>query len=159
MASETTPAPSEQLVLRQDGRWSHDGQILRHERLSALLHRSIARDEEGRLMLTTGRDRLSFESEDAPYSVRTARVVDDDLVLVLSDGSEERLAPGAELLIDEKGRVRSRVKGGAFWALWRKPATQALTASLEERQGELSLPLAGGRAPLVAIEGPRDWTS
>lgn len=150
--------PAEELVLHRDGRWSHDGQIIRHARLAALLHRSIARGDDGRLLVTTGRDRLFFESEDAPFFVQTARAEAERFVLVLSDASEETLAPGAELYVDDAGLIRSRVKGGAFWALWRRPAAQALMGALVEEDGELRLPLPEGSARLVALEEPRDWT-
>lgn len=139
------------LSLDREGRWRHDGDLIRHARLSALLDRSIARDEEGGLMVTTGRDRLPFTSEDAPLRVKTARLQGDGLLQVLRDDRELPLTKESALCIDEEGRVRTRVegpRGGTFWALWERPATQALMPLLADERIEVEV-----------IEGVRDWTA
>lgn len=105
------------LFLDRHGAWFHDGDPVRHARLAALLHRSIARDPAGHLIVTTGRDAQPFVAEDAPLLVRT--LDGDDLVL-----SNETRAPLGDrpLYIDDDGRVRVAV--GAFWALLSRSATQ-----------------------------------
>jgi hypothetical protein len=145
----------ETLRLLRDGRWLHDGGEVKHARLAALLHRSIARDEDGALIVTTGRDRLPFECEDAPFRVITVRRRGHAWTLVLSDGGEESLVADEELLIDDDGAVRSRVKGGRFWALWSRSAAQAVASVVDE---ELRVRVEGGHAQLVQIQEGRAWT-
>lgn len=146
------------LFLSRDGAWFHDGQPVRHERLCALLSRSVARGEDGGLIVTTGRDRLPFAAEDAPLLVRTARADERSFRLVLSDESEEELSPGTRVLIDEEGRIRSPVKGGRFWALWARPAAQALFARVVDEDAP-RVQVAGGEVALVEERTPRDWSA
>lgn len=115
------------LFLARDGTWFHDGQGLHHERLAALLHRSIARAADGSLVVTTGRDLTVFVAEDAPFLVRALR--SEDARLTLSDGSDEVLA--GPLFIDADGRVRVRVKGGSFWALLSRAVAQQVMVGLD----------------------------
>jgi hypothetical protein len=118
------------LFLARDGTWFHDGQAVDHERLAALLHRSIARDASGELVVTTGRDVLPFAVEDAPFLVRSISTEVDGLVLTLSDGSVEPLT-GSSLCMDGAGRVHVRVKHGRFWALFSRTAAQALVSRID----------------------------
>lgn len=137
------------LFLARDGTWFHDGQGVHHERLAALLHRSIARRDDGVLVVTTGVDVVPFVAEDAPYLVRTVRVL--EATLVLSDGSEEVLA--SPLHVDAAGRVRVRVKGGRFWALLSRSASQVVMSGLDEHGAHVRL--ASATIALVALESPR----
>jgi hypothetical protein len=152
---ELIPAPDERrdaprgLFLSRDGAWYHDGERVRHPRLAALLHRSIAR-RDGGLVVTTGRDVLPFTAEDAPFFVRTLSAD----ALVLSDDSREPLAP-RDFLIDDDGRVRCRVKSDAFWALLSRSATQILLAQLD---ADGRLPTPAGACSLTPT-APRDWGS
>ena len=110
------------LFLSRRGAWYHDGDRVKHAGLEGLLHRSIARDDAGQLLVTTGRDVLPFVAEDAPYVVRTIA----DGLLILSDASQE---PPGTFLIDDAGHIRTPVKGGRFWAVCSRSATQAVAAS------------------------------
>ena len=143
------------LFLSRRGAWYHDGTRVRHARLEALLHASIAREPHGGLIVTTGRDSLPFVSEDAPLQVRTLRHTPDDLVLLLSDGREEPVA-GRAFFMDAAGRVRCAVRGGAFWALVSRSAGQTLLASLDA-QGERIL--TPGRSCPVREATLVDWTA
>lgn len=150
-------------MLARDGRWIHDGDPVRHARLCALLDRSIARDEQGGLMLTTGRDRLPFTSEDAPLRVKTALVDEKGLTQVLRDDRKEPLTAASALCIDDDGRLRSRVsgpRGGTFWALWERPAAQALMPFLQSGDDEVHVEVGGGRLALTVVGSfeARDWT-
>lgn len=151
----------EELRLSQDGRWFHDGDPIRHARLCALLDRSVAHDEQGRLIVTTGRDRLPLVSDDAPLRIKTARAGDGPLIQVVRDGREEPLTSTSALCIDEDGRVRSRVtgpRGGLLWALWERPAVQALMPLLEEDDEGPHLDVDGRKLTLRVVDSPQDWT-
>lgn len=126
--TSTRPDAPRGLFLARDGTWYHDGQAIHHERLAALLHRSIARDDHGALVVTTGRDVLPFVAEDAPYVVRAIHV--GDARLTLSDGSEEALA--GPIYVDDDGRIRVRVKGGRFWAVLSRSAAQIVMSGVDE---------------------------
>lgn len=116
-------------------------------------------------MLTTGRDRLPFSSEDAPLRVKTALVDDQGLTQVLRDDRLEPLTAASALCIDDGGRLRSRVsgpRGGIFWALWERPAAQALMPFLHDGDDEPYVEVGGGRVALAVVDrasAPRDWTS
>ena len=68
---------SKGLFLKKDGVWLHDGTPVVHHRLSQLLHRCIKRRNNGDLGVTTGRDWLSFQSEDAPLRILSAQIVNE----------------------------------------------------------------------------------
>ena len=149
------------LTLDEDGTWRHEGQDVRHKRLSALLHRCVARDDEGALIVTTGRDVMPFTPEDAPKIVRSLEREDGAWQLHLLGGTREPLEPGAPLLIDDAGIVRSRVGGGRFWARWSRSATQALLARAGEALDEDgALPVELDELTLrLRPSPPRDWSA
>lgn len=125
------------LFLSRAGRWYHDGDPVEHAGLEGLLHRSIARAADGSLIVTTGRDVVTFVAEDAPFIVRT---IEDD-ALVLSDDTREPLISAGHataFFIDDVGHVRCPVKQGAYWALMSRSATQILLA-LIDATGSLTL--------------------
>ncbi len=144
------------MFLDRRGRWFHDGQHVRHERLSRLLHRSIARDAAGRLVVTTGRDVMPFVCEDTPLFVRSVRPEGDALVLVLSDERTEPLTDQVVHFSDDD-RLRVLVHGGSLWALAERPAHQALQARLRLVGDDLRLDVAGGSRPVE--RGPPPLTS
>jgi hypothetical protein len=135
------------LFLSRRGAWYHDGDRVKHAGLEGLLHRSIARDDAGKLLVTTGRDKLPFVAEDAPYFIRT--LVDGRLLL--SDGSVD---DPRHLCIDDEGRIRASVKGGAFWALASRGAAQGLAALVD---GDGCIRLAAGVLALTP-QTVRDWS-
>jgi hypothetical protein len=143
------------LFLSRKGAWYHDGDRVGHHGLEGLLWRSIARDVEGRLIVTTGRDVLPFVAEDAPLLIKTIvrGGTAHDVKLVLADGSEEPLA-ARPLLIDDEGRLRCAVKGGRFWALCARSATQLLMELVDD-DGRIATPT--GSCALTST-GPRDWS-
>ena len=144
------------LWLSRTGDWFHDDTPVRHVRLSNLLTRSIARDDEGGLIVTTGRDRLPFCAEDAPLLVRTVEEQGGRLLMHLSNGLIEALVPDAYLCIDEEGRLRSVVAGQTFWALWSRSATQALLALMHDSGAYVELPV--GQLPLHQARSDRNWS-
>ena len=139
------------LFFSRRGNWFHDGQRIRHERLAALLSRSVDRDAGGNLVVTTGRDVLPFVAEDAPLVVRTVVVDEDGIALQLSDGSAEALA--AAVVVDGAGHMRVPVRGGRFWALLSRAARQALEPLFVD---ETRL-FHAGRSWKVAVTDGRRW--
>lgn len=153
-----TPSPSIKnpgLWLSRAGDWFHDDMPVRHVRLCNLLTRSIARDEEGNLIVTTGRDRLPFCSEDAPLLVRTVEDTESSLKLHLSNGATEALSSQSHLCMDRDGRIRSVVANRTFWALWSRSATQALLTRLHESGEYVELPQ--GQLRLQQVISEQDW--
>lgn len=121
------------LFLDDEGRWFHDGDWVRHERLCALLNRSIARNAKGDLIVTTGRDVLPFIAERTPLIAMTISESAGRPVLVLSDLSQEPL-DDVTIAATESGAIFAVVKDGQFWARCARPAVQWLTARLAERE-------------------------
>jgi hypothetical protein len=143
------------LFLARDGRWFHDGDPIRHERLAALLHRCLARDASGRVIVTTGRDVLPVACEDAPYVVRTLSVDGARAELVLSDETREPIG-GRRFVVDANHRVRCPVKAGAFWAVLSRSATQTVLSWLDE-DGILRAP--DGACTLTPAVTGCDWSA
>lgn len=158
-AQPVEPGPTSGLYLDREGRWFHDGQAVRHARLSALLWRSVARNSEERLIVTTGRDVLPFAAEDAPVQARTATPTQPGLTLVLSTGAEHALAAGEVVWLDADGQMRMKSPDGRFWIRLLRPAAQAVAAAAEEHNGGLALPVEGGRVDLVELHAPKDWSA
>lgn len=144
------------LWLSRAGEWFHDDLPVRHVRLSNLLTRSIARDENGGLIVTTGRDRLPFRAEDAPLVVRTIEFEDNHFRIQLSNGLEETLETNSYLCMDGVGRIRSVVGHNSFWALWSRSATQALIGRVDDSGTHILLPQ--GIVPLRHAHPEQDWS-
>lgn len=142
------PGRSRESTIRLDaeGRFLHDGAQVEHRAMATAFASWIARHpDDGRFILTNGYDWTYFEVDDAPFFVERVRATPEGLVLGLFDGTEE-LLDAATLRLDDEGRVRTRVKGGAFDAKLTRDAQLALGPFLEES--------AGGRFFLV-ISGVR----
>jgi hypothetical protein len=138
------------LWLSREGRWYFDGQPVVHERLSALLDRSMVRRDDG-LVVTTGIDTLPFASEDAPL-----RVVAWDLgqgLLTYHSGLTEAVPP--VITIDALGIVRSASANG-LWARWERRVAHQLATQVNE---EGSLSLSGAVVVLIAADLATDWTA
>jgi hypothetical protein len=135
------PAPegrSRESTLRLDaeGRFWHDGALVKHAGLAAALHTWIARHpDDGRFILTNGYDWTYFTVDDAPFFVRSLRVEPDRIVLLLSDGAEEPWNPSATR-VGPDGAVYTTVKrtarGGPFEAKFSRHAQSSLEPLLVE---------------------------
>jgi uncharacterized protein len=146
------PGRSRESTIRLDaeGRFHHDGAPVEHAAMAAAFAGWIARHpDDGRFILNNGYDWTYFHVEDTPYFVERVRATPDGLVLGLFDGTEEPL-DGATLRLDGQGRVRARVKSGAFEAKFTRDAQLSLAPFLEESQDgkSLFLVISGARHAL-----------
>jgi hypothetical protein len=128
------PGTSRESTIRldADGKFWHDGERVDHPTLEKALHEWIARHpDDGRFILTNGYDWTYFQVDDAPYTVRSIRLLPDSVVLHLSDDTEEPLAP--ETLRSGRGdALYTDVKGGRFQARFSRHAQTALAPILNE---------------------------
>jgi len=118
--------------------------------LAAALHRWIARHpEDGRYILTNGYDWTYFHVDDAPYSVRSIRIDPGVIVLLLSDGTEEPLAPDS-VRVGAGDALYASVKQGRFEAKFSRHAQTALAPVLAPGEDGAPDLLIGGRLYRVA---------
>jgi hypothetical protein len=131
------PAPegrSRESTIRLDpqGRFFHDGELVTHPGMARAFAGWISRHpDDGRFILSNGYDWTYFTVEGAPYFVEGVRAMEEGPVLVLFDGSEEPLEPSS-LALDANGTFTTKVKGGAFDALFLRRAQLELSPFLHE---------------------------
>jgi hypothetical protein len=141
------------IVLDREGRFWHEGRLVEHAGLSAALHSWIARHPlDGRYILTNGYDWTYFTVEGAPYTVRALRPEHDQVILLLSDGTEESWDPESTRTGSD-GALYASVKATAHAG-----AVGAAGEPLEARfsrhaQTSLGPLLVEGDVPAVRIAG------
>jgi hypothetical protein len=139
--------------LDADGNFHHHGEPVEHHGLAEAMHSWIARHpDDGRYILSNGYDWSYFTVDDVPFFVRSVRVDDDQVVLGLNDGTEERWDPqGAQL--GERGELYTPVKrsavGGPFEAKFTRHAQIGLAPVLREVEGEVAIVIGGQTVRLV----------
>lgn len=125
--------------LDADGRFFHEGEPVEHDKLAAAMHTWISRHpDDGRFILTNGYDWTYFTVDDAPYVVRSIDATDDDVVLHLSDGTEEAWAPETTRVADD-GALYAKVKRGTEVGV---PGSKRVPADFEakfSRHAQLAL--------------------
>jgi hypothetical protein len=133
----------------REGRFIHEGAEVRHEGLRRALFRWLDAEPDGRVVLRLDARRFAYvDVDDTPLVARSARFDgaggDERVVLALSDGSEEPLAPET-LTVDDEGALRARVRGGKLEARLATDAAATLGERLsEDPAGSPVLTLAGG---------------
>lgn len=131
------------LSIDDEGRFLHRGEPITHARTLEVLWRSLEPVPDGRWLVRIGRESGYVSVADTPYVVRSVEDADGDApVLVLSDGSRERLDPSA-LRVGRDGVLRCTVKGH-LPARFGRAAHLALGSALEE------IPAASGHFFLAA---------
>ncbi len=150
---------SKGLFLKQDGTWLHDGEPVIHQRLSELLHRCIKRRENGDLGVTTGRDWLSFKSEDAPLRIVSAKNLHgQQLLLSLSNETQYLLVPSSlALIVDQENQWRTAIIEQQLWARWTFNALQSITPLVENSDNEYALKL-NPPIPIVQLKEHKNWS-
>lgn len=132
------PAPAgrsreSSIVLDAEGRFWHDGELVVHRGMARAFASWIARHpDDGRFILTNQFDWTYFTVQDVPFFVRGLRDAAGLPLLVLSDGSEEPLAPDT-LTADARDALYCRVKQGQFEARFTPEAQTLLAPWLAER--------------------------
>ncbi|MGD0675244.1 MAG: hypothetical protein ABSC94_07480 [Polyangiaceae bacterium] len=109
---------------------------MNHPRLSAALHSWIRRHpESGRYILSNGYDWAYFTVDDAPYNVKHLRIDNDEVELILTDGTSEPFqAEGARVGTDGAlyVQVKRHAPCGPFEAKFSRHAQGALAPLLVE---------------------------
>ncbi|MBL92685.1 MAG: hypothetical protein CMH56_12845 [Myxococcales bacterium] len=146
------------LYLNKDGAWYHDGDLVRHERLSNLLHRCIKRKTDGGVGITTGRDWLDIQCEDAPLRVLQVENLHGQLRLTLSNETKFLLSPHPQaLVVDADDQWRTAIVEQQLWARWSRNALQAILPHVMESNGQYQLDLVPS-LPIHKIEAPLNWS-
>lgn len=138
------------IVIDREGEFRHEGQPVLHEGLRRALFRWLDRLPDGRVVLRLDPERFAYvEVEDTPLVARAARLDGGAVLLSLSDGSEEALAPDT-LTIDAAGVMRCRVRGGRLEARLATSAATTLAELITERPGGPQIEIAGRIFPIPA---------
>ena len=143
------------LVLRHDGRWSHEGQPILHQRLREHFDRHVVYlPEEAKYVVTLRHFRGEIDVEEAAFFVRQ---VDTERATVrLSDGSEDRLDPGSLRLSAIDGAMLCTVKRDlvpqGLPARFTHASHAELGQALDDDSGGWHLSLAGERMPLPFLD-------
>ena len=125
------------IVLDREGRFWHEGALVEHPKLAAAMHSWIGRHpDDGRFILTNGYDWTYFTVEGAPYLVRAIRIEEGNVVLCLSDDTEETWDP-ATSRVGQEGALSAQVHatrpGGPFEARFTRYAQTSLAPLLVEK--------------------------
>ena len=143
----------EQIVLDEEGLWSHQGERFQNPALIALFSRSLVRTPGGTWLVHIPPFSYPVEVRDTPYYVRSARCDGDRVVLHLSDDSEERLDPATLRYVEGRGlycRVKTGDGPGSAARLLR-PAYFALSSQISEEPGGFFFTLAGQRSQVREV--------
>ena len=134
------PAPEgrsreSEIRLDAEGHFHDHGERVEHAKLEQAMHTWIGRHpDDGRYILTNGYDWTYFVVDEVPYFVRSVRLEKDQVMLILSDGSEEPLVP-ADTWLRPAGdalytQVKREAKGGPFDAKFTRHAQTSLAPVL-----------------------------
>ena len=129
------------IVLDGEGNFWHDGTRVGHPQIELAFHQWIGiHPDDGRYVLTNGYDWTYFTVEDVPYFVKSTRVNDNTIDLLLSDGSTEPWHIESTTL-DSAGKLQTIVKQdmafGPFPAKFSRHAQQALEPLLHDENGQV----------------------
>ena len=128
------------IVLDAAGRFWHEGEPVEHRGMREAFAAWVMRHpDDGRYVLCNGYDWSYFRVEDVAFFVRGLRSEGGALVLSLSDGTEEELAP-ATLRVGAAGALYCSIKQGTFEAKFTPTAqTGLLPHVVESASGEPAL--------------------
>ena len=142
------------LLLHHDGRWTHEGAPIANARLRAAFDRGVRfLPAEGVYVVQLGRFRGQIEVEEAAFFVRSFDPADG--MLLLSDRSEERLAPDSLHVSPRDGAllcfVKRELAAGGLLARFSHAAQAQLLCAVEESDAGPRLRIAGRTERLPAL--------
>jgi hypothetical protein len=115
----------------REGQLWHQGHTVDHAGLRAALFRWLDRNPDGRYVFRLDEKRFAnVEVADTPIVARSARWQGEELLLGLSDGSEEPL-DASTLVVDQEGVMRCLVRGGKLQARLSTSAAVVLAERME----------------------------
>jgi hypothetical protein len=134
------------VVLHHDGRFSHEGEPIRHRKLREHFEHSVEYlADEQKFIVRLGHFRGQIEVEEAGFFVRAVELGPGEIVL--SDGSRERLDLGSLTLSPIDGAILCRVKRAlvpeGLVARFSSAAQAELLLGVEERGGRTVLRFGG----------------
>ena len=144
-----------------EGRVFHDGSEIVDPPTLRFFLLAMTRTPEGRWLAVCQGERNWFEPDETPFVVQRVRPVLRDgavegLELVLAGEYREPLDP--ETLDSARGRLRCRVRRGAFPARFGRLALQQLGPHLGDEGGQPVLVLGGRRYPILERERTPELT-
>ena len=144
-----------------EGRVFHDGSEIVDPPTLRFFLLAMTRTPEGRWLAVCQGERNWFEPDETPFVVQRVRPVLRDgavegLELVLAGEYREPLDP--ETLDSARGRLRCRVRRGAFPARFGRLALQQLGPHLRDEGGQPVLDLGGRRYPILERERTPELT-
>ena len=124
------------LVLRHDGRFSHEGEPIRHSKLREHFDRAVEYlADEQKFIVRLGHFRGQIEVEEAGFFVRSVELTSGEIAL--SDGTRERLDLASLALSPLDGALLCRVKRAlvpeGLLARFSNSAQAELLMAVEER--------------------------
>jgi hypothetical protein len=142
------------LRLHHDGRWTHEGQPITHERLRQAFDRSVRwLPDEQKYVVQLGPFRGEIEVEEAAFFVRDFDAASG--AVTLSDRSREPLDPSTLHLSPRDGALLCLVKRdlapGGLLARFTHAAQAALLDAVEETPGGAVLRAGGQRHRLPVL--------
>lgn len=118
-----------------NGVWTHDGALVEHPGVRRAFDHWIDRDDEGRYLLRNSANWAFVEIEGAPVFALRARVEAERVMLELSDGRVEPLAPES-LRRDAEDFVYCSVRDGRLTAKFTRDALMDIADAIEV-QGDM----------------------
>ncbi len=127
------------LTLDREGRWFDQGVRVTNPRLAEFLLTHLVRGEDGRYLVTVGRDRRYVEIEDAPYRALGIEVAENPgaeapLLVRLNDGSLEPFDP-ATFWVGPDGVPYCLVRNRLHKARFTPESYRQLSAFITEEAG------------------------
>ena len=139
----------------REGRFWHEGEVIRHEGLRQALFRWLDRlpPPDARYVLRLDAQRFAYlEVEDTPLVATSLRWLGERALLGLTDGSEVPLDPDG-LNIDGAGTLRCRVRDSGVEARLGVAAAAALAERIETGEHGPVLDVGGTRREIVRRAG------
>jgi len=135
------------LSIDLDGNWRHQGVVVTHPRILAMLFTALKK-QDGKYLVCVENLRVPVKVADCPYVVLGVRHQDEGVLLLLTDGTHE-LLDVASLTVDADNVPRCAVKSGGAEARFSRTAwVQLAEAVREDGQGGYLLEAAGEQHPL-----------